>query len=195
MPPSVPVIVESIINFSVFPMTRCNYLLIEADEPTPDWSLGIAEQAVPIMLLGMEAIVLQPLDGQFFERPEQIEALISLIEDAPNAFSVHVDDLWLPTSVFRWEGEPANENQLYRVEAPLFSLAYRFRRGSVSQSDFVDQVKEMEGMVSYSESEHLAFRAWHEGVIKEASELYHARKREDPSMVLQQSSRDRGLTL
>src|SRR6266446_3158222 len=77
-------------------LVRCVYFYFRGDEPGALWTLGLDQQvSVPFILLELAGIILQPVGGELFENPEQIDSLFSLIEGA--GLSVEIADLWIPT--------------------------------------------------------------------------------------------------
>lgn len=69
---AIPVKVDNIKRYGNFRMTRCTYLTIECDCPSPEWSLSFKDQNFPFYLFGLSGHILKPLKGELFDTPELI---------------------------------------------------------------------------------------------------------------------------
>ena len=63
-------------------LVRCVYFYFQGDEPGTSWTLLLDQVTVPFILLELAGIILQPIDGEVFEDPQQIDSLFSLVEAA-----------------------------------------------------------------------------------------------------------------
>lgn len=158
----VPVFVDAMTDSSWFPSVRCSFLTIEVDGPVAGWELRIRNIPIPVMLLGLAAVVTRPIAAALFRAPQDFEELLRLGE-AEFGWTIQTDDIWLPARLFR----NAYPGEVYRVGSRLFLLALRYRNGAMSQKRFLDETLEMAGEIQISETETKAFQRWHYSVINE----------------------------
>jgi hypothetical protein len=158
----VPVFVDALIASARFPIVRCSYLTIETDDPAPDWRLILGRRTMPMLLLGFQAIVRQPLNAQRFAQPGDFEHLLQSIESRPG-WLVQTSDLWFPAELFK----NPSPGQVYRVGQRLFWIALRHRNGVIGQEAYLAAVYDQLGDVQFSEVETDAFQRWHTSVMDE----------------------------
>jgi hypothetical protein len=167
--PTVPVMLDAIREIDGHPMARCVYLVISADEPAAGWELAFAESRIPIALVGLAAIVLQP--DQHTERfvdVSTIDRLYAAVDSMPGLM-VEIDDLWLPAALF----DGGERGAMFRVGFELFSRGYGFREGRTPAEDLVAAGEQLRTTVVPSPEETRAFRDWNARVIAEARQIYH----------------------
>lgn len=158
----IPILVETL-GRSFFPMVRCLYIAIEFDTPSNQWSLGIAGQSSPFLMLGLTGVVQAPLGANSFNNPGIIDKFIDTVEDADGM--VLFEDIWLPSDLFNGE---VSEGDVYRVGVDLFRHAFSFRDGRSNEEKFRFAVREFHGQMGFSAEETVAFRKWSAGTIERA---------------------------
>lgn len=158
---SAPLFVDALIASETFPIVRCSYLTVETDDPAPNWNLGLGTQLVPILLLGMAGIVVRPLEGARFTRPQDFDELVNTIEGIPG-WRVESSDVWFPTGLF----ERPEPGEVYRVELRLLSVALRYRTGMLHRLEFTSLARELARELQISTEETAAFQAWHASVLE-----------------------------
>lgn len=117
---NIPIIVDAP-SRPFFPMVRCYYIAIEFDVPDNQWTIGLAGEQLPVLMLGLTGIVQAPPGAPRFNRPELIDRLFGLVEGSRGL--VNFEDVWLPASLF-WEG--TKTGSVYRIEIDLFRTAFAF---------------------------------------------------------------------
>ena len=158
----IPVLVETL-GRSFFPMVRCFYLALEFDTPSNQWTLGIAGQAFPFLMLGLTGVVQAPLGASGFYNPNVIDEFIERVEDADGM--VLFEDIWLPKELFH---DGVSEGDVYRVGVDLFRHAFGYREGRSSEEKFQFAAREFHAQASFSEVETIAFRSWSTRTIENA---------------------------
>jgi hypothetical protein len=158
----IPVLVETL-GRSSFPMVRCLYIAIEFDTPSNQWSLGIAGQSFPFLMLGLTGVVQAPLGANSFNNPGIIGKFIDTVESAEGM--VLFEDIWLPSELFT---DDVSEGNVYRVGVDLFRHAFSFRDGRSNEEKFRFAAREFHGQIRFSEEETAAFQKWSAGTIERA---------------------------
>lgn len=121
---TVPLIVDAVRNFDGLEMVRCLYFSIETDLPLPDWHLGLDEFQIPVILVGLSAIIVSDsLTGNVFSSKKKVDDFFRTIEDELG-LTVSTNDIWFPKSHM---SENPTPNSLFRVDLPLFLEAYKKR--------------------------------------------------------------------
>jgi hypothetical protein len=173
----VPILVETLTPS--FPMVRCLYIAIEFETPSNQWSLGIAGQRFPFLMLGLTGVVQAPLGENSFNNPGIIDEFIDTVEDADGM--VLFEDIWLPSDLF---SDDVSEGDVYRVGVDLFRHAFVFRDGRSNEEKFRFAAREFHGQMDFSADETIAFRKWSTATIERA-------RREGPKDVTLQLQRRR----
>ena len=171
---SVPVVVDAVKTLEAFPFSRCVYYTMECEEPSADWMLGIEGVEVPYLLVELSGVIHAPSAEQAeFDSGESIEAAFARI-DADPRLSVGSADLWLPNEVLYEpsKGAERRRGRVYRVGQGLFLQALQFRRGALSQEEFLEVCRTSRDQVRFSAVETRAFREWVEGEVRQAKEAY-----------------------
>jgi hypothetical protein len=165
----VPVVVDDVKSYGKFKMTRCTYLTIECDIPSPDWVLGLRKKSIPFQLIGLSGLIIGPAGGgRLFESFDSIEALFNTIESHPSLF-VDINDLWLPNKLF--QSHP-HRGQVYRVESRLFHVAYLYREERISEGQFLRQCNGLKGNIRFSKKETRSFENWSRFQIQKAKDSF-----------------------
>lgn len=173
---TVPVVVDDRTGRSP-ELLRCVYFYFRGDEPGALWTLGLDQQvSVPFILLELAGIILQPVDGELFENPEQIDSLFSLIEGL--GLSVEIADLWMPTRAIKLNPEQLYRGIVLRLGEPLFRNCVNYRYGEIDLEHFENQLKELSNSLRVSEPESKVFLEW------SYQELGRARDRRDLELQL-----------
>ena len=175
---SVPIIIDALDPRVV----RCTYFYIEATEPQPNWTLELGLEEIPILLIGLSAIVVDTLNGGRFSSADEIEKLFNRVESMPG-FSVEVSDIWLPTFLFR--GNQAGRGAVYRLDRAAFGRAFAQGRDGFNLEVWDSHRPELE----FSPEETNAFKAWGQNTIAWAQERFPKNpelklNRRDPEMGL-----------
>jgi hypothetical protein len=178
--PAVPVQVDSVVRGGG--VVRCTYFCIDCQLPQPGWSIGLGNQSFPMFLLGVSGILLGPVSGERFTSPVQIEQLFDVIETVPG-FSVEVNDIWIPSWIFR-DRPPARGNIL-RIGTEMFRFAYQQREGWSADNPMWKEFHE-NWSVSVEEAE--VFQEWERWTISVAKERYHENR--DRALPWQKSDSD-----
>jgi hypothetical protein len=162
----VPVFVDSVIGLPEFPFVRVNYLAIERDEPDPRWRLGVGGQLLPMLLLNIEAIVMQPPGATAFARFDLIESTFAAIE-SDAGFTIQPSDVWFPSFLFRRNSIDAGD--VYRVGIELFTDAFRYRNGAIDRATFLGTAERLGETLTFSAEETSAFRSCHTAMLEGAA--------------------------
>jgi len=157
-------------------LLRCVYFYFRGDEPGSLWTLSTNEMAVPFILLELAGIILQPIDGELFENPEQIDSLFSLIEGA--GLSVEIADLWIPTRATNKDPRELNRSIVLRMGERFFRSCLNYRYGEINLERFENQLKELSDSLRASERETKVFLEW------SYREVGRARDRGNPELQL-----------
>lgn len=167
---SVPLIVDDVKQIQSFPMTRCMYFCIECDTPRAGWLLGLGQQDIPFLMLGLSGVVAQPSAGDaLFDSPAKLERLFDSVEAAGNLY-VGQSDVWMPNFVL--QGESHIRGSVYRVGIDLFAAAFRFRQGLVDQHEFLGVADQLVKSVRFSGVETRAMAEWTDEEIRVAKQRY-----------------------
>lgn len=176
---SVPILVDSKKDHSVFAMTRCAYFTIEYDpvEVAEEadlgelWSLELSGTRVPLVLQSLVGVITGPIDGgDIFSSYKQIDDTLDAIEEHPDLM-VGSGDFWLPN----WLLEKCHKDgEVYRVGPRLFRLAWQSDNGSLSQDSFEKMCQKLAGEVRHRADEEEAFAAWQQADIAGAREYHQA---------------------
>jgi hypothetical protein len=158
----IPILVETL-GRSFFPMVRCLYIAVEFDTPSNQWSLGMAGQRFPFLMLGLTGVVQAPFGANSFNNPAIIDKFIDTVEDTDGM--VLFEDIWLPSDLFNAE---VSEGDVYRVGVDLFRHAFSFREGRSNEENLRFAVREFHGLMEFSAEETVAFRKWSAGTIERA---------------------------
>ena len=154
---TVPVVIDDRTGRSP-ELVRCVYFYFRGDEPGALWKLSINELEVPFILLELAGIILQPIDGELFENPEQIDSLFSLIEGA--GLSVEIADLWIPTRATNKDPRELNRGIVLRLGERFFRSSLNYRYGEIDLAHFENQLKELSDSLRVSERETKVFLEW-----------------------------------
>ena len=179
---SVPVFLDAVAAQSADPIVRCNYLVIESDDPQLGWSItGSSGVPLPFLLLGLEGIVVGGLGGGAFVSPLDVEELFLSVE--ADGFTLEASDLWLPNFLFTGKradpallrlvavSDIASAGAVLRINRALFTLALQAREGNLGWEDFSRRCAEMEGP-EFSVDETRAFAFWNESIIEAAFDQF-----------------------
>jgi hypothetical protein len=164
MQPTVPLQIDAGSNKD--PLIRGTYFCVDCQVPQPNWLLRLDGANIPIFLIGISGIILSPIGGGTFTQPRQIDELFEFIENMPG-FSVEVNDIWIPTFVFR--NEVPNRGDICRMDLPLFQWAFAQR---VAWNPEHPNWREYSQMWHPSPEESSVFRAWEERTRAAAQEQY-----------------------
>ncbi len=171
---SIPVFVDAERQIENEEMARCVYFVISIDEPSPGWTVDLANRRIPFLMIGLSGIIYRPdPDTPFFEDAESIDRIYRAVEDSP-ALSIEVEDLWLPSGILR-EKAPRNRlerNAVFRIGVALFSAAYRFRDQRTTLGYFAAFARDQARNVEYSPVEAAAFGAWNARQIENSRTNY-----------------------
>ena len=167
--PTVPIFVDSTRPSGNAIYTRCTYFCIDCQTPQSDWSLALGGSSFPIVLLGMNGIIVSPLEGGFFTRPTQIEQLFDLIEQT-DGFVVEVNDILVPTRLL--PDEKNRRGDVLRAEINFFRSAFAFRSSRLAEDKFLADRERADSHLFFSREETMVFREWEKNVIAEAKTYY-----------------------
>jgi hypothetical protein len=121
---TVPLIVDAVRNFDELEMVRCLYFSIETDLPHPDWHLSLGKFQIPVILVGISAIIVSDSStGNVFSSKKRVDDFFRTIEE-DLGLTVSTNDIWFPKSHMSEDPKP---NSLFRVGLPLFLEAYKKR--------------------------------------------------------------------
>ena len=162
-------------------LVRCVYFYFRGDEPGAEWTLGLNQVRVPFILLELAGIILQPIDGDLFERPEQIDSLFSLIEGV--GLTVEIADLWISTRAINTNPAELNRGFVLRLGERLFRSCLNYRYGEIDLEHFENQLKELSESLRVSERESKVFLEW------SYLEVERARERRNPELQLPRKAR------
>jgi hypothetical protein len=168
--PTVPIFVDSTRPSGNARFARCTYFCIDCQTPQTDWSLALSYDSIPIVLLGMSCIIISPLEGGFFTRPQQIEKLFDLIERM-DGLVIEVNDILVPTRLLP-DRENRHRGDTLRTGINFFRSAFAFRAGRQSEEEYFLQAERAEQPLFFSAEETQAFRGWEENVINEVKRDY-----------------------
>jgi len=166
---SIPVIVDSVKQLDNFRMTRCTYLSIENDTPSPDWTLN---NELPFMLNTLSGIIMEPFGGGEFVDVGLIDDLFNQIQDTYEFF-IGINDLWLPNIIFPLK--KYSQGDVFRIDTALFKVAYLYNNGRISDDEYMEKclhLKEEVPLILFSEVETAAFTRWAERQIDAAKQAY-----------------------
>lgn len=162
-------------------LLRCVYFYFQGDEPGALWTLELNQLTVPFILLEIAGIILQPIDGDVFTRPQQIDSLFSLLEGA--GLSIEIADLWIPTRATETEPEELHRGVVLRLGERLFRSCLNYRYGEIDLEHFENQLKELSESLRISETESKVFSEW------SYLEAARAQDRQDPELQFPRKSR------
>lgn len=166
----IPIIIDDVKESPDFQMTRCSYFTVECDVPT---AIEVSVQRIfPVLLLGMSAVIIGPLDGQ--EQFSSLYSLTRLFEDIESQSDCYIDmnDLWLPNYLLP---SNAGRGNVCRIPADLFTEALNFRKGKMDQDRFEGYCREY-GVIKVSSEESSAFKDWSVTQIEDAKKIYNERE-------------------
>lgn len=169
----VPVVLDDVKDYPDFAMTRFSYFVVECDEPTPGWTLMLAQARIPFLMLGLSGVVVSPPSGRpRFEGADDFDDLFESIESHDHVY-VDLNDVWLPNDCF----EPARlqRSNVFRIGRALFATALSYRGSLIETGRFVALARDMRREIEFSPNESEAFRAWSRNQIQAAHSQYHAR--------------------
>jgi hypothetical protein len=172
---SVPVFVDDVKRLPGFEMARCAYFLIECEDPAPEVGLTLQDVALPLLIVGMSAVVHRPVDGELFDSPERIDALFELIERV-ETLRVDSSNIWLPNFLLRYEGRRQERAHVYRIGLELFAAAYRHWDRRLSEEAFIERCREESKSCRHSPVETETFAQWTALQIAGARENYTLQK-------------------
>jgi hypothetical protein len=150
----IPIIVETP-SRPIFPMVRCYYIAIEFDTPDNQWTIGLGDERLPFLMLGLTGTVQAPVGALRFNQPQLIDRLFRLIEGSGGL--VNFEDIWLPARLFAAGTEMGT---VYRIEIGLFRTAFAFRDSRVTRETLEERTGELHEQIRFSADETKAFRAW-----------------------------------
>jgi hypothetical protein len=107
-------------------------------------------------MLNLVGIVQRPFNAPSFNTYELIDGLFDFVEDKA-LLTINFEDIWLPSFLFRSE---VTVGDVYRIDHQLFTLAYQYRDGRLSQETFDRFCRELHSQIDYSEEESTAFKGW-----------------------------------
>ncbi|PCI39560.1 MAG: hypothetical protein COB46_08700 [Rhodospirillaceae bacterium] len=178
-PPTIPVIIDSIKNEEGFPFTRCFYFCIETTTPAPGWLLETKWYNGPVLMLGMSAIILGPLNGEpLFGTTGGFGEMVEALDQDDEDFYLDQNAIWLPNSLFMGDGH--ERGAVYRVSLEAFRPAYNFTEHHLDTNTFLEQMHDRREDVVFSPQETEAFQKWDADLLLSIQEEYHA----NPDMVL-----------
>lgn len=152
---TVPLIVDAVRNFDGLEMVRCLYFSIETDIPLPDWHLGLSKFQVPVILVGLSAIIVTDSSMKnIFTSKKRIDDFFRTVED-DLGLTVSTNDIWFPKSHLN---EYPNPNSLFRVELPLFLQAHKKRSTETSWEP--DETATDKPLIIFQRKETEAFIDW-----------------------------------
>lgn len=174
---SVPVIVDSVKDLADFPLTRCTYYTIEADDLSAEAAAGgagLANIPARFIVAGLSGVLCAPsAERAEFDSADVIEETFQSIE-ADQQLAVETDDIWLPNELLfrRDETRAERKGRVFRIGLDLFVRARRFRRDIQDAEAFLAECHPLGGQVLPSKAETEAFREWSERQRQAAIEAY-----------------------
>jgi hypothetical protein len=160
----VPVIVETP-SRPYFDMVRCNYLYVECDEPRPGWQITLSRGTMPFLMLGLVGIIQTPFDAARFFEERQLDELFEFTEEGAELL-IQFADMWLPRFLF---GNPTvTVGDVYRLGFELFTAAYLFRDGRLSDEGFLGRAREFHESCIFSAEETRTFDSWSRRTVEAA---------------------------
>lgn len=175
----VPIVVDAVKTYEHFHMVRCNYLSVECDSPKEGWTLSIAGETIPFMMLGLVGIVTSPFGAERFDSVDLIEDLFKRVEDKADLL-IEVDDIWLPILLFNNINIEPRIGHVYRIKNDAFVLALSFREGRLDLEGFLSECQQLERPLVLSENEMSSFSKWRELQVQNAKDQYP----KNPKLVL-----------
>lgn len=172
---TVPVIVDGISQANPSDLSRCIYFSISADDPAPGWQLGLANLAIPFVMLGLQGIIHRPSQTQAeFSSPDDINGMIDAIEGTTLGGELIVDTgvIWVPTvwldQAFSRRGQEASNmvltrGALFRFDFALFTELWRFADNRTDLQALLSSMTVGEPVIPrvvFSPAETTAFAKW-----------------------------------
>ena len=180
----VPVIIDVERNIDGYPMIRCSYMSVQADEPVPQLHLEANDATFPILLLNMEAIILgTPGGSDVFDNVDDIERMYDYVEAEEKLF-LDINDIWIPKA---WFGKNRiRQGLLYRMPVDRFVNCWKLRNDKISSEEMFKEEDILDDAVvykyadtpvmEYSEQESNAFNNWTKKQIERSREIYQANR-------------------
>lgn len=166
---SVPVMVDDRKDIGEFMMTRVAYYYVEAIEPSPDISFDRSDLGIPVLPLEFSGAIHKPTDSEeYFETPDQIEALFQAVE-LYESFYVDSDNIWVPNKLFN---KPPERGDIYRIPFGLFTKMYSLCRNDAVLDADMSWFDGKHGLIMFSEIETIAFAQWANGILENAKAAY-----------------------
>lgn len=152
---TVPLIVDAVRNFDGLEMVRCMYFSIETDLPFPDWHLSLGKFQIPVILVGLSAIIITDSSmGNVFTSKKRIDDFFRTVEE-DLGLTVSTNDIWFPVSHMSEYPKP---NSLFRVELSLFLKAHKKRSTETSWEP--DEIISDKPLITFERKETKAFLNW-----------------------------------
>lgn len=189
----IPVLVDKILKRKRVPLVRCTYFIVESDSPDPDWEIVYQNKRLPVFLLGLSGIIYKPLGRKrYFDTRLSVQQLFHGIEGYESLI-LELDELWIPQ--FFFEDLTVERGQVYRIREDLFTQAYYYRTGRISEEEFFNRIErdlmsirtekgmpDTQNLIWFSGKETKAFVEWENVVIEEARTIYRIRKEEQKEL-------------
>lgn len=147
-------------------LVRCTYLYIDTVEPQPNWMLTLSGQNIPILLIGLSAIVEGSLDGTPFKASGDIERFFETVEGQAGLL-IEVSDIWLPAFVFKTSSP--ERGQIFRMDRESFGRAFA-QAGKGFDPGAWDRTPPRQ--LEYSPEESDAFHVWNRQIAEQAKEKF-----------------------
>lgn len=157
---TIPVAIDAVREIEGVPLARSTYFVATDLPPTSVWR----------RLRGSPAFF--SLDGllilaESIDDADRMRDVLDRIEDVAEAFSIELDDLWIPVAWLERAGEPTR-GAVFRVSADLFELAYRHRAGSLPTSELLLHTGTALATIEAAPRETAAYEAWARRQIDDA---------------------------
>lgn len=170
-PLTIPVMIDDIKDQLGFQMSRCTYLSIASNAPSPEIALD-PRINLPSILVGFTSVICRPSNRSLlFDDTRKISGLFERVESSPGLY-VDINDLWLPNFLF--DDLNRKRSSVYRIDVDLFRLAFGFQNERIADKDFLDRCRELSLTAEFSPKETAAFSKWSRQQIEHARKYYKA---------------------
>lgn len=157
---TIPVAIDAVREIDGVPMARSTYFVATELPPPSIWR---RLRGTPAFFAFDGLLVL----AESIDDADRMRDVLDRIEDVTEAFSIELDDLWIPVSWLERAGEPIR-GHVFRIPCDLFELAYHYRAGSLLTSELLLHTGSALVSVAAAPRETAAYEAWAQRQIDDA---------------------------